>query len=600
MTRNSFWNRPRTRASALVAAAACAAASAAVVATTLEDFHLPGTQVGDIPAWVFQDSSSCRTCHGDYAPDASDPYQSWAGSLMAQAGRDPLFLAQMSTANQDVQDVGYFCLRCHVPMSFPTGHAYQSDGSTLDALDKDGVNCHFCHSMVDPRYAPGASPPQDRQILGQMAEVPGHYANAMFALHEMTYSPFFRSGDMCGTCHDVGNVATQRQPDGTYRYNQLGQGPRTDDPHQMFPLERTYTEWKLSTFANGGVDMGGRFGGTGVTVVSNCQDCHMPRTAGKAASMGPDRPDLARHDFAGAAAPVLRMIAEAEQTNPAVDQLALQRGIASAEDMLRRAATLTLQQQGGGLRVRVTNESGHKLPTGHIEGRRVFLSVRFYGAQDVLLREYGHYDLEHADLDGPSTRVYEMVVGLSDAAALATGFPAGPTGHMSLADTIVKDNRIPPRGFQHASYAAGGAPVVGAPYADGQHWDDAWYQIPPGAVRVEAELAYQCLPREYVVHLREANQTDGRGAILMRLWERTGRGAPIRMALINASLQSFLFGDVDGDCRVGRSDGLAILAAWGSDWTQPGFVPRADLDGDHRIGREDWGLFVPRFGQHCP
>lgn len=326
----------------------------------------------------------------------------------------------------------------------------------------------------------------------------------------------------------------------------------------------------------------------------------MPIVAGRAASMGPQRPDLRKHDFAGATAPVLRLIAEAEKGNPEVDQLALRRGIAKATSMLERAASLQVSQSHGSLRVRVINESGHKLPTGHIEGRRVFLSVRFFHAQGQLLREYGHYDPVQADLDSETTRVYEMVVGLSDYAASVTGLQPGPTGHMSLADTVVKDTRIPPRGYDSATYAAGGAPVVGAPYADGQYWDDAWFAVPRGAARVEVELSYQCLPKEYIEHLRDGNVTDDRGTRLYDLWQRTGKGEPIVMATATSAVQPFLFGDVDGDCTVGRSDGWAILAASGTDWSQPSFVAAADLDGNHRVGPEDWAIYLQRYGSHCP
>jgi hypothetical protein len=91
---------------------------------------------------------------------------------------------------------------------------------------------------------------------------------------------------MCGTCHDVGNVAVSKLPNGTYRYNLLDQPTPDEDPWMQFPLERTYTEWQLSEFAATGVDLGGRFGGTGGPVVETCQDCHMPRRR-RAAASGP-------------------------------------------------------------------------------------------------------------------------------------------------------------------------------------------------------------------------------------------------------------------------------------------------------------------------
>src|SRR5262245_29135115 len=99
--------------------------------------------------------------------------------------------------------------------------------------------------------------------------------------HEFIYSPFHLTGNICGTCHEVGNVAVSSRTDGTYFYNAVDEPTPTENPAHQFPLERTFSEWRLSSFANGGVDMQGRFNGVGPTVVSTCQDCHMPKTNGR-------------------------------------------------------------------------------------------------------------------------------------------------------------------------------------------------------------------------------------------------------------------------------------------------------------------------------
>ena len=514
---------------------------ASIINLTQQDFRLSGTQMGGVDQVRFRSSTNCRICHGDFDP-VSAPYDAWAGSLMAQAGRDPLFMAQMTNANQDVANVGTFCMRCHVPMSYVSGHALPPDGSALDARDLDGVTCHLCHSMVDPIYQPGVSPPEDLPILTALGVTPQYYANAQFVLdprgtrrgpladaqppHEFIYSPFHRTANMCGTCHEVGNVAVSRRPDGTYLYNAVDQATPSENPAHQFPLERTFSEWRLSAFANGGVDMHGRFNGEGPTVVSTCQDCHMPKVSGPVCAGGEPRTRVARHEFAGGAAQVLDLIAEFTREDPSVDQDAIAEGRRRSVSMLQRAASLEVSGGDGRLNVRVVNETGHKLPTGHIEGRRVWINVMFLDAADNIVLEHGAYDAGTAELDEHSTVVYEMLVGLSPEAAVITGLPAGVTGRMSLANTIEKDNRIPPRGFRNAEFEAAGAPVVGAAYADGQYWDDRPFLIPRRAVRAVVRLLYQNTPRHYIESLRNGNVTDNRGEVLYNLWEATGKGKP--------------------------------------------------------------------------
>jgi hypothetical protein len=357
---------------------------------------------------------------------------------------------------------------------------------------------------------------------------------------------------------------------------------------------------ELSAFANGGVDMGGRFGGVGSPVMVSCQDCHMPKAEAQGCFFGPVRHDLHRHDFAGAAAPILDLVAEVYRDDPEIDLDAIAAGRAKALSMLERAASLELAQECGSLRARVINETGHKLPTGHIEGRRVWLNARFYNASDNLLREYGQYDAVEAELDEHSTRIYEMEVGLSDYAAQVTGLPPGHTNHMALADTIWKDNRIPPRGFNNAAFEAGGAPAVGAMYADGQYWDDVYFAVPPGAARAEVTVFYQNLPRSYIDHLRDANHTNNWGQILHEAWTATGRGAPIAMAAEILAATAFQPGDLNCDCSVSIADLTLLLSSFGLTAADSAYQPRADFDGDFQIDLQDLVLLLAHFGEQCP
>jgi hypothetical protein len=431
--------------------------------------------------------------------------------------------------------------------------------------------------MVDPVYRPGVSPERDAGILANIDPLPsspgggnyvldpedfrrGPYADATNASHSWSPSPFHRTAELCATCHDVSNPLYERRPDGTYELTSNGVAHPTADKHDMFPIERTYSEWLHSAFADGGVDMGGRFGGDD-PVVSTCQDCHMPRSAGKGCNIPgvPVRPDLASHELSGANAWALQMVLNLypnDNINPANVEAGRQRAIS----MLQRAATMQVTQLGNRAIVRVINETGHKLPSGYPEGRRMWLHLRVLDAEGTLLADHGHYDDLTAELSTESTKVYETKMGIDQAVSDLTGVPEGPGFHFALSNVIFKDNRIPPRGFANAAYASVQASPVGAWYADGQYWDDTVFRLPAGAATVWAELYYQTASKEYITFLRDENYTNSAGQVLYDQWLATGKCPPVLMAGADALLLPFATGDADGDSDVDLTDG-AVLAA---------------------------------------
>ena len=101
----SGWHSRRRLLVALFTGSVVAPCFTAPIPMTQKDFYTPGTQPGDLDPGAFMFSAECRACHGDF-DSANEPFATWQGSLMAMAGRDPLFFAQMTTANQDVANVG--------------------------------------------------------------------------------------------------------------------------------------------------------------------------------------------------------------------------------------------------------------------------------------------------------------------------------------------------------------------------------------------------------------------------------------------------------------------------------------------------------------
>lgn len=515
------------------------------VASTLRDFDLPGTQPFEHGAELAS-SASCATCHGGYDA-AVEPYRNWQGSMMANASRDLLFQANMAIANQDAANSGDLCLRCHLPRGWLGGRSVPTDGSRMQAADGDGVSCALCHSMVNPVYTAGTSPTNDLTVLAGLSFPGTEYGNGMFVVdpsglrrgpysdatmgHNSLGSPFHRSAAFCGTCHDVSNPAFQNDGTGNYVANAFDATATNFSPHFIAPVERTYSEWLHSEYAQPAGVYAPQFAGNRPDGrVSTCQHCHMRSTSGYAADpvgnpgIAP-RPDLGQHDLTGGSIWMSSMLTNLFPTE--VNQAAIQAGIARSVQLLTNAATLACADAGNQLKVTVTNECGHKLPTGYPEGRRAWLNVKFYDEAANLLGESGAYDVVTGELTrDAAAKIYEVHPGMETNLADFLTLPPGPSLHFVLNNRIYEDNRIPPRGFTNAAYAAFGGAPVGHHYDDGQYWDDTLYALPAGATRAEVRLYYQSTSKEFVEFLRDENRTNTKGQELYNLWATNGMCPP--------------------------------------------------------------------------
>ncbi|MCA9295771.1 MAG: hypothetical protein KC983_04625, partial [Phycisphaerales bacterium] len=289
---------------------------------TVEDFFNPGTQPDPTLSFdPFFTSQNCRICHGGFDSETPyEPYDAWVGSMMGQSARDPIWHAALAIANQDVDKGGESCIRCHAPNAWLSGRALEvTDGSTFTQEDYDGVTCHVCHRFVDREASP-ENPAEDTPILAALAVdglIPQHPGNAGYIVDPMDsrrgpfddipqnmhapapilVSPHHREAQLCATCHDVSNPVFTRLPDGTFELNAWDAGHPTQDPNDMMPEQRTYSEWLNSTFANEGVQLNGRFGGNHPTgVMKSCQDCHMPDRYAGACFASPFPPFFLRED----------------------------------------------------------------------------------------------------------------------------------------------------------------------------------------------------------------------------------------------------------------------------------------------------------------
>jgi hypothetical protein len=353
------------------------------------------------------------------------------------------------------------------------------------------------------------------------------------ARHQKLYSPFHSDANICGTCHDVSNPAFSKDPGGDYVPNDFGQPAPDFDPYSMFPIERTFSEWKQSAYNSPEGVYAPVFGGN-KQFVSTCQDCHMKDVTGPGCNKpgAPVRNDLPWHDMTGGNTFIPGLVAALFPSE--VNTAALNSGVQRATYMLQNAASmsLTITEAGGqyALDVRVTNETAHKLPSGYPEGRRIWLNVRAYDTLGVLIYESGAYDNQTALLiHDDNIKVYEIEPGISFGLAPVVGYPAGQSFHFVLNDTIYSDNRIPPRGFTNENFQMIQSPPVAYSYADQQYWDDTRYILPGSAGTVTVTLYYQTLSKEFVEFLRSENRTNDWGNRLYDLWAANGMSRPVAM-----------------------------------------------------------------------
>jgi len=429
------------------------------------DIQLPGTQPGEVSN--LESPDKCDNCHGGYDTSV-EPAHNWRGSMMANAGRDPLFWATVAIAEQDFDGSGDLCIRCHSTAGWLGGRSTPTDGSGLLAGDSDGVECDYCHKLTDPDNSEfvgvqndpflaykdyGADPAiayygSGMSSIWAGSEKLGPYRDAE-ARHQAAEAQFQRSENFCGTCHDVSNSVvgdlahnhgTQPTADpviasGVPGAPVNGKAAFNNFPYQYGIVERTFSEYKasaLDTFEvsnyltlpadlQGGAlqtayelaivaGTGGRYE-DGQTRFFTCQTCHMPPVTGAGCNKKgvPERSDLPLHDMTGGN----YWINDAILYLDLQGKLRLGGGLTSVQTAAMSDANARakahLSDAGtlevNGNTVKVINQTGHKLISGYPEGRRMWLNIKWKDSDNNTIHEEGAYGPLTVTIDDNATEV---------------------------------------------------------------------------------------------------------------------------------------------------------------------------------------------------
>lgn len=401
----------------------------------------------------FQSAGRCDHCHGhDPAGIASvsgelgdiNVVDAWSSTMMANSTRDPLWRAKVSHEvymfPQLQVELESTCTRCHAPMGRFNAHMegienYSIADMLADDVAMDGVSCLACHQQMpagDPVLHSGQlSFTTDNTVFGPYLS-PLISPMAEYTGLEPVHSSHISESALCAGCHSLTTETVDH--DGNIIDN-------------LFVEQATWHEWVNSSYP---------------AQNQSCQSCHMPKNEGPdvhlvAGYNTEARPDFALHTFAGGNSLMLGILRDnREQLGIYASEAQFNKTIASTYDMLQNQSLLIDVQEIVRtadtlyVDVKLTNLSGHKLPSGNPSRR---MSVHFVLTDELrneIFRSGGFDDdyytvgendwIPHHNIikNESQVQMYEMVIGDLD---------GNKTTILTKGYNALKDNRLAPLGF---------------------------------------------------------------------------------------------------------------------------------------------------------
>ncbi|MFQ5572210.1 MAG: multiheme c-type cytochrome [Rhodothermales bacterium] len=290
----------------------------------------------------FSSAESCKVCHPTH-------YDEWRGSMHAYSIVDPIHTAWLNGLRESLgaEELGQMCVQCHSPIGMLTGETpIGFKKEELPPIVREGVTCDVCHLMTKASTTTFTD-----AVYHYDAKSGTEYGSIMDPVpnrvHPSEGRSFYSRSVACLPCHDLVN----------------GNG---------LPVEITFTEWLVSPYGAMSVE---------------CQDCHMETYSGKAATDGPVRDNLHRHDFIGVDVAVLDDFPNKEEQRQKIEHL------------LQNAVTLTVECPDSAspnstlaVEVTVTNDkTGHDVPSSVTFVRQMWVEMTVSSGATTLY-ESGYFD----------------------------------------------------------------------------------------------------------------------------------------------------------------------------------------------------------------
>ncbi|MBR9978131.1 MAG: hypothetical protein KFH87_08590 [Bacteroidetes bacterium] len=295
----------------------------------------------------FEKPERCASCHVDIA-------RQYEQAMMSRAythswDEIEYFKLAVPHAEKDpkFKDAVDGCNGCHAPLAYIAGDIPPPRPYSGSRAD-ESVSCDACHTITGS----GEDPPYNYSFTIEPGRAKRGNREGVDSPHHLTIRhDFTMSTELCGTCHNEKN------------------------PFDVW-VKSTQMEWQEGPYAADGV---------------RCQDCHMPPARSRNSIMSKEYDDVAQHLFTGAHSPGR---------------------LAGAVEV---AVYPDVREVVPGERIKITvacynHKAGHKIPTGSVEERQLWLTVT---AVDAEGKSY-HLPVDKKGFDGEEYTISSNELAFQD------------------------------------------------------------------------------------------------------------------------------------------------------------------------------------------